>query len=141
MGEYQHNIDSKGRLAIPAKFREGLGETFIATRGLDNCLFVYPKEEWLQLESKLKALPFTQANARAFVRFLFSGATELSIDKQGRVVIPNHLREYAKLEKETVVIGVSNRVEIWAHETWASYSEQAELSYEDIAETIADLDL
>ena len=141
MGEFQHSIDTKGRLIVPAKFREGLGETFVVTKGLDNCLFVYPMDEWKVLEQKLKALPFTRSDARAFVRFFFSGATECELDKQGRILLPNNLRQYAKLDKDVVVLGVSSRVEIWGREQWDTYSNQAEVSYEEIAEKIVDLDL
>lgn len=141
MGEYLHTIDSKGRLIIPAKFRDGLGDRFVVTKGLDNCLFVYPSEEWKVLEQKLKALPFTNKDARAFVRFFFSGATECELDKQGRVVLPATLRNYAKLEKEVVVIGVSSRVEIWSKAIWEEYCQEAENDYEEIAEKIVDLNI
>jgi MraZ protein len=138
MGEYQHTIDEKGRMIIPAKFREALGAQFIVTRGLDNCLFVYPKEEWAVLEQKLKSLPLMKSDARAFTRFFFSGATECELDKQGRINIPNTLCEYAKLEKECVVLGVSNRVEIWSKEVWTSYFQQSEQSFNEIAEKLVD---
>ncbi len=141
MGEYFHTVDGKGRLIIPAKFREGLGETFVVTKGLDNCLFVYPSQEWKVLEEKLRALPFTKKDARAFVRFFFSGATECELDKQGRILLPANLRGYANLEKDVVVIGVSSRVEIWSKETWKKYSTEAEMDYEDIAEKIIDFDI
>lgn len=141
MGEHQHTIDPKGRLIVPAKFREELGERFVATKGLDNCLFVYPMEEWKVLEQKLKGLPFTKADARAFVRFFFSGATECELDKQGRILIPGNLREYAKLDKDVVVIGVSSRVEIWSKENWEKYSNETEVSYAEVAEKIVDFDL
>lgn len=141
MGEYQHTIDEKGRMIIPAKFRDDLGDQFVITRGLDNCLFVYPKEEWKVLEQKLKALPFTRSDARAFTRFFFSGATECELDKQGRVNIPGALRQHAKLEKECVVIGVSNRVEIWSREMWDDYYSQSADSFSEIAEKIVDFDL
>jgi MraZ protein len=141
MGEHQHAVDSKGRLIMPVKFREDLGESFIVTRGLENCLFVYPLQEWHLLTEKLKALPFTRADARAFMRFFFSGAVNCELDKQGRILIPNNLREHAKLIKDVMVIGVSNRVEIWSQEVWGEYSEQTGLSYEDIAEKIIDLAL
>ena len=139
IGEYQHAVDAKGRLIMPAKFREQLGETFIVTRGLDQCLFVYPMEEWRTLENKLKSLPMTQANARAFVRFLFSGATECTLDRQGRILLPAHLREHAGINKDVMIIGVSTRVEIWAREQWQAYVAQAELSYNEIAEKLVDL--
>jgi MraZ protein len=141
MGEYQHTIDEKGRLTIPAKFRDGLGESFIVTRGLDQSLFVYPLEEWKLLEAKLKALPFTKADARAFTRFFFSGATECELDKQGRVNIPGSLRAHAKLIKDCLVIGVSSRVEIWSKPLWEEYFAKSEESFNEIAEKIVDFDL
>lgn len=140
LGEYQHSIDDKGRIIIPAKFRDGLGSDFIVTRGLDNCLFVYPREEWSQLEQRLRALPSMAANARAFSRLLFSGASEGEWDKQGRVNLPNHLRDYAKLTKECTIIGVSTRVEIWDKATWEAYSQASEASFGEIAEKLVDFD-
>lgn len=139
MGEYLHTIDSKGRLIIPAKFREALGEKFIVTKGLDNCLFIYPMEEWKNFQDKLKKLPVSQANARAFVRFFFSGAAECELDKQGRILLPANLREYAALEKDVVVVGVMSRVEIWNHARWKEYSFEAESNYEEVAESLVDL--
>ncbi len=141
MGEYQHTVDPKGRLFIPVKFREELGEIFVVTKGLDNCLFAYSMNEWKHVESKLKALPFTKADARAFMRFFFSGAAECELDKQGRILIPATHREYARLDKDVVVIGVSSRVEIWSKERWASYNEQSGKEYENIAEKLIDFDL
>lgn len=141
MGEFQHTLDDKGRLTIPVKFREGLGSPFVMTRGLDRCLFVYPMSEWESLENKLKALPLTRADARSFVRFFFSGATECELDKQGRVLIPATLRDYARLERDCVVLGVSNRVEIWSESEWRSYSDQAAESFAEIAEKLVDLSL
>lgn len=141
MGEYQHSIDDKGRITVPVKFREALGAKFLITRGLDECLFVYPMEEWKQLEAKLKALPFTRSDARAFTRFFFSGATECELDKQGRVNIPATLRQYAHLEKECVVIGVSSRVEIWSRAQWEAYAAESAESFNEIAENIVDFDL
>jgi len=139
MGEYSHTIDVKGRLIIPARFREGLGDRFVVTKGLDNCLFVYPQDEWGALEQKLKSLPFTRADARAFVRFFFSGASECEVDKQGRILIPANLREYAQLSKDVVVLGVSSRVEIWSKEQWDQYNNLAAENFEEIAEKIVDL--
>lgn len=141
MGEFKHSIDMKGRLIIPSKFRDELGESFVVTRGLDQCLFVYPKEEWHRIEEKLKALPFTKKDARAFTRFFFSGASECELDKQGRVSIGNPLRMYAGLEKDCVVIGVSTRLEIWDSNTWKQYFEKSEESFNDISESLLDLDL
>lgn len=141
MGEYQHNLDAKGRIIVPAKFREGLGEVFVVTRGLDDCLFIYPKDEWTILETKLKQLPLTKKDARKFTRFFLSGASELEIDKQGRISIPQPLRKYANLTKECTVIGVSNRIEIWDDSTWQSYVTESEESFAEIAENLMDFDL
>ncbi len=141
MGEYQHTIDEKGRLIIPSKFREELGDNFIITRGLDQCIFVYPLTEWQIIEQKLKALPFTKKDARAFTRFFFSGASECQLDKQGRVSITSPLRQYAVLEKECTVIGVSNRIEIWSRDQWSSYYEESETSFGEIAESLLDFDM
>jgi len=141
MGEYHHSVDQKGRLIVPSKFRDGLGQNFVITKGLDNCLFVYPMEEWLVIEKKLKNLPFTKADARAFVRFFFSGANECELDKQGRILLPANLREYAKFDKDVVVIGVSSRIEIWSKELWENYSESEDMDYEGIAEKLQDIDI
>ena len=113
MGEYMHSIDAKGRVILPADFRSELGESFIITKGLDNCLFIYTTSEWENLSDKLKQLPLAKAEARAFVRFFFSGARQLECDKQGRFLVPATLRAYAKLQKEVVLIGVSSRIELW----------------------------
>lgn len=139
IGEYQHTLDDKGRIIIPSKFREELGEVFVMTKGLDNCLFVYPKSEWIILEDKLKTLPLTNRDARAFVRFFFSGASECVLDKQGRVLVPPNLREHSKLDKEAVVIGVSTRMEIWSKNEWDAYNDDDNLSYDSIAENMAAL--
>ena len=139
IGEYLHSIDAKGRVIIPSKFREELGDNFIMTKGLDNCLFVYPKSEWESFESKLKQLPLTSRDARAFVRLFFAGATECELDKQGRVTIPLNLRDHGKVDKDVVIIGVSTRVEIWGKEEWEQYNKAADLSYDDIAEKMAQL--
>lgn len=140
MGEYQHSIDSKGRLIIPAKFREGLNEPFVLTRGMDQCLFGYPMNEWRKLELKLKDLPMTKKDARAFARFFFSGATEVELDKQGRINISSALIQYANLEKECVVLGVSSKIEIWAKDAWDKYFEQSAQSFNDIAENMIGFD-
>ncbi len=139
IGEYRHSIDKKGRIIIPSKFRDDLSGTFIITKGLDNCLFIYPMNEWNIFEQKLKSLPLTRRDARAFVRFFFSGAIECNLDKQGRVLIPSNLREHAELEKESVIIGVSNRLEIWSRQVWDAYNQNEDLSYESIAEKMAEL--
>lgn len=141
MGEHRHQIDQKGRMIIPAKFREELGESFVLTRGLDQCLFGYPLDEWRQLEKKLKALPFTKKDARKFTRFFFSGATECELDRQGRVNIPQPLRNYARLEKACVVIGVSNRIEVWSESIWEQYYAESEESFAEIAEDLMDFEL
>jgi len=141
MGEYRHSLDGKGRLIVPAKFREGLGDSFVITRGLDHCLFVYPLTEWRSLEQRLKQLPMTRSDARAFMRLFFSGAVDVEVDKQGRVLIPQNLREYARMEREAVIIGVSNRVEIWSEELWEKYSDQAGESYEELAEKLVEFEL
>jgi MraZ protein len=141
MGEYHHSIDNKGRLIVPAKFREDLGEMFIITRGLDQCLFGYPLSEWKILEEKLKGLPLTKKDARAFTRFFFSGATESELDKQGRVNLPAPLLQYAKLEKDCVILGVSNRIEIWSEKIWEDYFVQSEESFTEIAENMIGFDI
>ena len=139
IGEYNHSLDNKGRLIMPSKFRDNLGYEFVMTKGLDNCLFVYPKEEWKILEEKLKSLPLTNKDARAFIRFFFSGATECNLDKQGRVLIPPNLRTHSRLQKDAVIIGVSTRIEIWSSDEWTDYNEDDSLSYENIAEKMAEL--
>ena len=139
MGEYQHSVDNKGRLILPAKFREELGERFIATKGLDNCLFVYAQAEWGILEGKLKQLPLAKPEARAFARFFFAGAAELECDKQGRVLLPNNLRDHAKIDRDVVVIGVSNRVEIWSKDTWEVYNAETGPAVTQLAENLVDL--
>ena len=139
LGEYSHNLDAKGRVSVPAKFREDLGHTFIVTKGLDNCLFAYSKEEWKTFEEKLKNLPLTNMNARNFIRFFFSGATECEIDKQGRINIPQNLREYASLSKDVYIIGVSTRVEIWDKEKWDNYTSPENMDLDEIASQMSNL--
>ena len=141
MGEYHHNVDTKGRLIVPAKFRENLGEMFVLTRGLDQCLFGYPLNEWKIIEEKLKGLPMTKKDARAFTRFFFSGATECEIDKQGRINISSPLLNYAKLEKECVILGVSNRIEIWSQDIWNDYFSESADSFAEIAENMIGFDI
>ena len=139
IGEYEHSTDSKGRVIIPSKFRDDLGEKFIVTKGLDNCLFVYSQSEWTILETKLKSLPLTSREARTFVRFFFSGASECEIDKQGRILIPSNLREHASIDKEIVIIGVSTRVEIWSKEKWNFYTSDQSVDVDAIAEKMFEL--
>lgn len=141
MGEYKHNLDAKGRLIMPAKFREELGDVFILTRGLDGCLFGYPMEQWEVLQEKMKQLPLAKKDARAFVRFFYSAAVEAEIDKQGRINIPNTLLEYAKIEKECRIVGVSDRIEIWSNDQWETFTEAAQETFEDIAENMIDFGL
>ena len=138
IGEYEHALDSKNRIIVPSKFREELGTKFILTKGLDGCLYAYPISEWATLEEKLKKLPLTSKNARAFVRFFFSGANEMETDKQGRTLIPQSLLEYAAVKKEIVSIGVSNRVEIWSKEKWEEYN-NSNIDFDDIAEQMSEL--
>ena len=138
IGEYEHTIDAKNRVIIPSKFREGLGEKFVITKGLEQgCLLVFPMSEWLNFEEKLKSLPFGSKEARTFSRYFFSNAIECEIDKQGRTVISANLKNYAKLEKDVVIIGVSSRVEIWSKEEWDKLNNDENLDMEDISEKMA----
>lgn len=129
MGEYNHTVDAKGRLIVPSKFRENLGDEFVVTKGLDGCLFVYDNNEWTAFEEKLKTLPLTNKEARQFVRFFLAGAASLEVDKQGRILLPANLREFAGLDKEAVLIGVASRIEIWSKERY-----EGAVSYEDVDE-------
>ena len=136
-GEYKNTIESKGRIIIPAKFREELGEKFVVTKGLDNCLYGYSLEEWSNFEKKVKELPQTDKYVRTFTRFFFSGATECELDKQGRVLIPSNLREYAKLEKNVYTVGVSSRFEIWAKDAWEEYISSENIDTDEIESKMA----
>lgn len=138
-GEYQHTLDPKSRIIIPSKFREGLGQNFILTKGLDNCLFAYSPKEWSNFENKLKALSLADRDARAFMRFFFAGASECELDKQGRILIPQNLKDYAGLDKEVYVIGISTRVEIWDKVKWENYNSDENLSGDKLAEKLASL--
>ncbi|AWI03735.1 division/cell wall cluster transcriptional repressor MraZ [Clostridium drakei] len=138
IGEYEHALDNKNRIIIPSKFREELGSKFILTKGLDGCLYAYTIEEWSVLEDKLRKLPLTSKNARAFVRFFFSGANEMELDKQGRTLIPQSLLEYGEIKKEIVSIGVSNRLEIWSKEKWIQYN-SSNIDFDKIAEQMSEL--
>ena len=139
IGEYSHNLDDKGRLAIPAKFRRELLKGAVVTRGLDNCLFLYTKKEWEKLADKLAALPISQSNSRAFARLMLAGAMDVELDKQGRVVLPEYLRSFAGLKKSTVIAGLYSRIEIWDEEKWNVYKQQTETNSNEIAEKIAEL--
>lgn len=139
LGEYEHSIDTKGRIAMPAKLREALGAHFMITKGLDGCLFVYDEKEWQQLEVKLAALPMSRKTARDFTRFLFGGAFEAECDKQGRVLLPPNLRRYAGLTKDAVIVGVGNHAEIWDTAKWQQYNEESADDVNELAEQLADL--
>ena len=136
MGEFHHNIDEKGRLIIPSKFRYELGEKFIVTRGLENCLFIYPMNDWNNIINKLKELPFTSKDARTFMRMFLSGATECEIDRNGRINISSPLINYASLEKECVIIGVNDRLEIWSNDKFDEFFNTNIDNFSDIAEDL-----
>ena len=139
MGEYNHTIDAKGRLIVPAKFREILGDNFIVTKGLDGCLFVYPNDEWTRFEEKLKSLPLTNKNARQFTRFFLAGAAACEVDKQGRILLPQGLREFASLEKDVVLVGVASRIEIWSRERWDESMNTYDGDMDEVAENMESL--
>lgn len=139
LGEFNHNIDAKGRMAIPAKFRSKLEGTAIITRGLDRCLFIFPQKEWNALVEKLMHLPLVQADSRAFVRLMLSGASDVEFDAQGRILIPEPLRRYAQLSKKAVVTGLFNRIEVWDEEEWNRYKAKTENASDEIAEKLGQL--
>ena len=139
MGEHGHTIDAKGRIIVPAKFRESLGDNFIITKGLDNCLFVYTNEEWQRFEEKLKTLPLTNKNARTFTRFFLAGAADVELDKQGRILIPSVLREFASLQKDVVFVGVGSRIEIWSKESWNDSISNYDDNMDEVAENMDSL--
>lgn len=139
MGEYNHTIDAKGRMIVPSKFREQLGNEFVVTKGLDGCLFVYPNEEWHNIEEKFRTVPLTTKDARKFSRFFFAGAATCELDKQGRILIPPVLREFADLQKDVVSVGVLNRIEIWGKDNWLECNSYDDM--DEIAEHMADLGL
>mgnify|MGYP000521756165 CR=1 FL=1 len=139
IGEYTYSIDEKKRLAIPAKFRQLLGKKIIITRGLDQCLFLYPIKEWGILAKKLSQLPLSQADARGFARLMLTGAMEVNLDRLGRILIPDYLKSYALLKKKVVITGVFNRVELWDEEKWKEYKRKTETAVGDIAERLKEL--
>ena len=139
MSEYNHSIDAKGRVIVPAKFREELGESFVVPQGLDGCLFVFPNSEWQNFEEKLKSLPMANKDARKFVRFFLAGAALVEVDKQGRILLPAVLREFAALEKDVVLVGVGSRVEIWDKKRWEDATSFDDM--DEVAEHMADLGL
>ncbi|RLK62938.1 transcriptional regulator MraZ [Atopobacter sp. AH10] len=140
IGEYQHTIDSKGRIIVPAKFREELDGSFVLTRGLDGCLFGYPRSSWERVRQQLKELPISKRDSRAFVRFFYSSACEVEIDKQGRINIPKELIDYAAIEKDCRIVGVSDRIEIWASHLWEEFTAETEEQFDDIAEHLMGID-
>lgn len=139
MGEYNHTVDPKGRLIVPSKFREQLGNEFVVTKGLDGCLFVYPNEEWQNIEEKFRNISMTSKDARKFSRFFFAGAAFCELDKQGRILLPAVLREYADLEKDVVLVGVLSRIEIWSKERWLDTNNYDDM--DEVAEHMAELGL
>jgi len=139
IGEYTYTIDSKRRVAIPSKFRKDLGKKAIITRGLDNCLVLYPEQEWGKLAQKLQDLPAAKGDARGFVRILLSGAVDVSFDKLGRILIPDYLKSYASLKKNISIIGLGNRIEVWDEKKWRDYKTKTETKVEDIAERLEEL--
>jgi len=139
IGEYNYIIDPKGRISIPRQLRKYLSGRVVLTRGLDNCLFLFPEKDWKQIADKIKALPLSQANSRAFSRFMLSGAMNVRLDKQGRILIPDYLRHYAFLKKKIVLAGVYNRLEIWDKKKWEEYKKHTERESGDIAEKLGNL--
>lgn len=139
IGEYPYSIDEKKRLAIPPKFRQILGKKAVITRGLDQCLFLYPVKEWGELADKLSKLPLSQADARGFARLMLTGAMEANIDNLGRILIPDYLKEYASLKKKVIIAGVYNRIEIWDEKKWKEYKLKTEKEVGDIAERLKEL--
>ena len=139
IGEYEHTIDTKGRIIMPSKLKDDIGEKFVITQGLDGCLFVYSQSEWKNFEDKLRTFPLTNKDARALKRFFLARATECEIDKQGRFLISSNLREFAKLTKEVVIIGVLDKIEIWSKDRWLEYSNKENLEADEIAERMENL--
>lgn len=143
-GEYEHRLDKKGRVIIPSKIREvskdNYVEKFFVTRGLDTCLFMFPEEEWRQQETKFKNLSFTKRETRKFNRLFFAGAVELTADKQGRILLPTYLKQYAGIKREIMIIGVSSRIEIWSKDKWEEFYKATRDSFEDVAEKLIDLE-
>lgn len=141
IGEYNHAMDGKGRVTMPVKFREELGEIFYVTKGFDECLFVYTEDEWEKFRFKLESNKLTKKDARRIQRFFIASANECNLDKQGRVLVSSPLREYASIKKDVVIIGVSNRVEIWSKEKWTTYNLDDEFDISELAEDMEELDL
>lgn len=141
IGEYQHTLDPKKRLAVPAKVRKELGDTAILTRGLDNCLFLYPMAEWQKLTEKLASLPVGQGDTRSFLRLMLAGAAEVELDQLGRILIPDYLKQYANLKQKVTIAGVYNRLEIWDEEKWSNYKQEVEKNTDMIAQKLGELGL
>ena len=141
IGEYQHNLDEKGRLAIPAKFRAKLAKGAVVTKGLDNCLFLYTSAEWEKLATKLANLTISKANTRAFSRLMLAGAMDVQLDKQGRIILPEYLRKFGNLKKKTILAGLYSRLEIWDEDNWNKYKKGTEKQSTDIAEALEGLDV
>lgn len=139
IGEYSHSVDPKKRLALPSKFRKELGKTVVVTRGLDKCLFVYPMSAWKELAQKLGTMPIGESDTRSFVRLMLAGATDTTMDSQGRVLVPDYLKEYAGLDRDVIVAGLFNRLEIWDTQKWQAYKENAEKNTDQIAEELGKL--
>lgn len=139
IGEYNHNLDEKGRLAVPVKFRDDLKKGAVVTKGLDGCLFLYTVDEWKVLAEKLSSLPISQSNTRAFARLMLAGAMDVQADKQGRIILPDYLRKYAGLKKKVIIGGLYNRLEIWDEGAWDEYKERTEKESEDISEKLGEL--
>ena len=139
IGEYEHNIDAKGRIIMPSKLKDDIGEKFVITQGLDGCLFAYSQNEWKNFEEKLRTFPLTNKDARALKRFFLARATECEIDKQGRFLIATNLREFANLQKEVVIIGVLDKIEIWSKDKWLEYSSKENMEADEIAERMENL--
>jgi MraZ protein len=139
LGEYRHNLDAKGRVAVPAKFRDKVAAGAIITRGLDNCLFVFGAKEWEALAQKITSLPLAQSNSRAFSRLMLAGAMDVELDAQGRILVPDYLRQYAGLSKQVVVVGVYSRFEIWDASAWEKYKQRTEGAADEVAEKLGEL--
>ena len=139
LGEYRHNLDDKSRITVPSKFRDSFGDGLVITKGFENCLFVFTKTDWLEFSSQIQKLRTLKKDARTLSRFIFGGASEDAIDKQGRVMVPSSLRDWGQIKKEVVIIGVSNRLEVWSEANWDKVENEAAASYSEIAEELADL--
>lgn len=139
IGEYKHNIDAKGRMAVPAKFRQILKKGAVVTRGLDNCLFLYPKDKWEEMAQKFANLPISQSKARAFARHMLAGAVQVEFDNQGRITLPDYLRQFATIKKRAVIAGLFNRLEVWDEIAWEKYKTNTEKSSDDIAESLGEM--